>query len=225
MSISLDSTTSYIARTANVPANNAFTIGGWWYFDSLPAANKNIYILRGSSAEVAGLRWNSTSVLRVYHAIDANNFSANPTAATWIYIFLRTNGTSVEAGWKTIAESDFLTSGHKVSYAAYTGQSPTSLRVGASIDGIDAIDGNVFRLSVWDAYVSDADLLTAAATDLGYTTSINTHIPGTSTGDPSRYADTSGNSRNWTPSGTISDGSDPTFGGGFIARRTLLGVG
>jgi hypothetical protein len=167
------------------------------------------------TTEFGGLRWNSgTSKLRIHDAAGATDISAAPSTGTWVYVFIRGNGTNTEAGWKTIAESDFLTSGHKASQAAYTGgSSANSVRVGANQFQTTCIDGRVFRLSVWDAYVSDADLLTAAATDLGFTTGINTHIPGTATGDPNRYADTSGNSRNWTPGGTtISDGSDPSFG-------------
>jgi hypothetical protein len=215
MSISFDSSDAYITRTANTPTKSAYTIAGWWNFDTLPGTTSGIYLLsRSGTTEYGGLRWNSgTSKIRIHDAAGATDITAVPSTGTWVYLFLRTNGTTTEAGWKTIAESDFLTSGHKASQTAYVGGTfVDNVRVGANPFYTTSIDGRVFRLSMWDVYVSDADLLTAAATDLGYTTSINTHIPGTGTGDPGRYADTSGNSRNWTPGGTtISDGDNPSL--------------
>jgi hypothetical protein len=224
MSISFDSADAKINRSANIPNYTAFTIAGWWYFDSYPGSgDRGVYMLRsGSGTEVALLRYRqSVGGFRFGHANEGTNFGSSPTTGQWAYMYLRSNGTNLQAGYKLIADSNFSGKQWSQSVQATT---PNNFDVGANPFDTTAIDGNVFRLSVWDEYVSDANLLLAAATDLGYTTNINTHIAGTATGDPARYADSSGNSRNWTPTGTISDGSNPTFSS-FIPRRMMLGVG
>jgi hypothetical protein len=212
MSISFDSADAKIARTANVPGHSAFTIAGWWYFDSFPGSgDRGVYMLTNNAVEVCLLRYRqSVGGFRFGHADAGTTFGSSPSTGSRNYIFLRTNGTNTEAGWKSTVHSDF--SGRTWSQTGLTTTTPNTLNVGANAFDTTSVDGNVFRLSVWDAFVSDSNLLLAAATDLGYTTSLNTHIPGTATGDPARYADTSGNSRNWTPTGTISDGSDPSLG-------------
>jgi hypothetical protein len=211
MSIVIDST-DYIERTANVPPRTGGTIAGLFYLNSLPGTDVAIFMLsQSASIDIAGLRWNG-SALRLHNYLNGASAATNPTASAWYYIYMRFSASVFQAGWKTIAESSFNASKQWASDPPATGTANT-LRVGGNFAYGTSIDANVYRLSVWDEVVTDANLLLAAATDLGYTTNINTHIPGTTTGDPSRYADSSGNARNWTPSGTISDGSDP-FGGG-----------
>lgn len=214
MSIALDST-DYIERTTATPTDQACTIAGWIYINSLPATNHGIFHLykSGGAADMGGLRWDGAThtALRCGSSVAGGNIATDPTTATWIYVYLRMNGTNVQAGWKTIAESAF-DANKQVSISQGSTQTSPIARVGGNAFYANSLDMYVYRLSMWSEFVSDANLLLAAATDLGYTTNINTHIPGTATGDPSRYADTSGNSRDWTPSGTISDGSNPSLG-------------
>jgi hypothetical protein len=173
----------------------------------------------GLGTQLGLLRWNSgTSSFRIGHGNSGTDFSSNPSFNQWIYFFLRCGVTNLEGGWKTIAGSSFT----KISQAEYGSGTLGEIRLGTGTSNTLAMD--VFRFSVWGEEVSDANLLLAAATDLGYTTNINTHLPLTN-GIGSPWNDTSGNARNWTTSGTFSDQADPTFGSAFIARRTLLGVG
>jgi hypothetical protein len=140
-------------------------------------------------------------------------------------MYLRSNSTTLSAGYKLIADADF--SGKQWSQASQA-TVPSVLDVGANAFDTTSIDGNVHRLSVWDEYVSDANLLLAAATDLGYTTNLNTHLPLTN-GIASPYADTSGNGRDWTATGTIGqDQSDPFSAATGIPKSTkflMTGIG
>jgi hypothetical protein len=212
MSIGFDSSDAYIARTTSVPGYAAFTVAGWCYFNSLPAAvtNSVFCLSQGGTTEIARLLWRGDlSAFRFGHANAATSYSSNPTAGQWAYFYLRSNATDLQSGWKLIADSDF--SGKQWSQASITTATASVLRVGSNVFNTTSGSFDLFRLSVWDEFVSDANLLLAAATDLGYITNLNTHLPLTN-GIASPYADTSGNARDWTANGTIGQNQSDPFG-------------
>lgn len=212
MSQRFDST-DYAARgpgLADVPARNAITIGGWILLPtSAPGSTGMIFEFgtNGLGTTLGLLRWNSaSSTFRLGHNNEGTNFASNPSFNQWIYFFLRCNGTNLQAGWKTIAASSFTTE----SQTDYGSGAVGEIRIGTGTSNTMAMD--VYRVSVWGEFVSDANLLLAAATDLGYSTNINTHLP-LNNGVGSPWNDTSGNGRNWTTSGSFSDEADPSLGG------------
>lgn len=210
MSQRFDST-DYAARgpgLGDVPSRSAITIGGWVLLpSSAPGSPGMIFEFgtNGLAVTLGLLRWNSSSsTFRYGHNNNGDNFSSNPSFNQWVYFFLQDNGTTLKAGWKTISDSSFTTQ----SIADYGSGSVGEIRIGTGTSNTLAMD--VFRVSVWGEYVSEANLLLAAATDLGYSTNINTHLP-LNNGVSSPWNDTSGNGRNWTTSGTFSDQSDPNI--------------
>jgi hypothetical protein len=211
MSQRFDST-DYAARgpgLADVPARTAITIGAWVKLPaSAPGSPGMVFEFgtNGLATTLGLLRWNSaSSTFRLGHNNEGTNFSSNPSFDQWIYFFLQCNGSTLKAGWKTIAASSFTTQ----SNSDYGSGAVGEIRIGTGTSNTLAMD--VFRASVWGEYVSEANLLLAAASDLGYSTNVNTHLPLTN-GIGSPWNDTSGNSRNWTTSGTFSDQADPSLG-------------
>jgi hypothetical protein len=140
------------------------------------------------------------------------NITDVPASDQWLYLFMRSNGTSIEFGWKDIDDADFTSTGSRTATCTQNGTgTPALMRVGNQAFVTTSLDCSVHRLDVWGEFVSDANILLAAATDLGYVTNLNTHLPLTN-GIGSPYADTSGNARDWTPSGTIGNDTDPAIG-------------
>jgi hypothetical protein len=170
---------------------------------------------RGTLQEHGHLKWRGDiSSFRIGHALNAANFTSNPTGNQWIYFYARDNGTNLQAGWKDIDDVAF-TEAVNTSLTSFgdSGNNPTAFECGANPFATNGLTGfRCFRVSVWNEPVSNANLLLAAATDLGYITNLNTHLPLTN-GVASPYADTSGNARDWTATGTIGQNqSDPALG-------------
>jgi len=231
MSQAFTTAATYITRTAlgGIPSRTAWTIGAWFKLPaSAPGASAYLFDVgsNGYGTEFGMLRYNiGTGTFRFGHSNNGQNLASNPAFNQWVYFYLRNDATNLHCGWKRIADSVFTTEFQ----TEYGSGSIGEVRAGGSAFG-DSLIMSLYRLSFWGEAVTDANLLLAAATDLGYTTNLNTHLP-LNNGVGSPWNDTSGNSRNWTNSGTFSDDTDPSLGGGGGGgvpksnRIALLGVG
>ena len=196
MSLITNASGDWIHRTANIPADNSFTMAGWFYRTSARGGYENFLSMNGGSG------WTSCQL--------QNNFGGGPwrlaigcasqgryewtqtlPTGEWFYLAFCGNGTNITGYWydhtMTMVGSPVSTSG------ASTVADHAELAALGCQTYNEWVDGKCAYVRVWDAALSQSEIEAEMASRRPVrTTNLNTAI------SSKNGVDVSGNGRDWT---------------------------
>lgn len=234
MAVRIDAAADKLERTLDLPAG-AFTLMGWFYITNDRAATTTFLGLGTVESQFYSVGIDSALKLQIY---DGNTFPSGSTVlatGTWYHAALtRASGDDQTltgyldgASEVTISNSRNLTT-------------RTFMDVGNDIDS-EWLDGRAKAVKIWDAVLTQAEIQQEMRTIRPHRFA-NLHgfwplFPGSG----ERLRDYSGNGRDWTEGGTLTDEDPPPLswgapvlflpfaGGGpgvaYHGRFLLLGIG
>lgn len=208
MAIIVNASGEYLRRTANLPSDSAWTGMCWMYLNSIRSSVYQYLIelanatSSASSYQVIG--FNSSGSFEIHQGVSSQTFGSAPSAGAWYHVYLRNNGTTLSGGFRAVGASAYTTASIS-SASAFT---EAALYFGN--DSWDEyMDARLAAIKVWDAHLSDAEIeLEFMRLTPARTANLNIWTPGILTGTD-RVKDYSGNGRDWTAGGTLTDGDGP----------------
>jgi hypothetical protein len=219
MSVRIDASGDCLTRSANVPTRTAFTACCWAKMVVDRNAFSTIMYLRssGGTTAVAGLNAAADGVTVAAEASGSGRSTTVHTmvANQWFFAALKTNGTTI-TGLARAANVATLTTGT----VAHSGTTVTGqLNFGdKSPAGGEFLNGSVAAIKVWDAVLTDAEILRESFTiRFQRKENLNFWAP-CFAGVGERTRDYSGNARDLTAGGTLTDEEAPpvSWGGAPI---------
>lgn len=211
MSVRLDAAGDYLARTANLPSNTAFTLLGWSRVvtDQGSGTIQPLFLAANASfTDAIALYWDqSTSAgnMRIGCAVggvetSGTNFGSRPASATDFAWYIQCSGTGagqLVGGWRNAGSSTWTTAAATLSGSIAT---ITSWRIG-NVAGIYYLNGRVWNVKCWDRVLSAAELDVESYHErVVYPSSRNWHWP---LYNATTTRDISGNARDPTVGGTL----------------------
>lgn len=212
MAVRFDAATDTYSRAANVPAGN-FTASFWVYGVS-GAGTYRAFLVIGASA--SSYLWFGVDDSNQFHIED--NAAVRATGgsfslSTWYHIVITASGTTATLYYRTLAGT---------SYSNINGSFSNPTRSIIELGSDDTVcawgehlNGRLANVKLWDGAV-----LTAAEFDNereiirpAYTANLSIWCP-TFPGSGERNRDYSGNGRDWTVGGTLTDEDPPPVGWG-----------
>lgn len=205
MAIRIDASGDYLRRTANLPSTSAFTATCWFYYVATRSAFAYFLGVDDASSAYILLGFDNANNLEIAYSSGAteNNFAAAPATSAWHFMALRANGTNVKGFHRTLAGTwQTVTSSVTPSFT------PTGMYFGS--DGFDEwVNCRLAGIKVWDAALTDAEIENEAETLMPQRfANLNLWTPGFP-GSGERTRDYSGNGRNLTEGGTLTDEDAP----------------
>lgn len=210
MSVRIDASGDKLSRTTNLPTNAAYTVAMWWYYVSAPGVGA--YFLSVENAATSGtayhlLGFNAAGSFRIVVNGGSTNFGADPATGAWHFIAMKSDGVNIKAYHRTLA-GVWQTATH-----AATTFTNAAIILGANSYN-EWVSCRIAVAKVWDAVLTDADIEQEALSILPRRfTSLNSFSP-CFPGSGERAKDYSGNGRNWTEGGTLTDEDPPPISWG-----------
>ena len=207
MAIRIDASGDYLRRTANLPTTSAFTACCWFYYVSTRSAYAFFISFENAvSSASAGLSIGfdtSNAFFVIVSSGSPATFGSNPATSAWHFVALRANGTNVKGFHRTLSGT----------WQTATTSSAPSFTPAVLAFGNDSYDDwvncRLAGIKVWDAALSDAEIENEAETLRPQRfANLNLWTPGFS-GSGERTRDYSGNGRNLTEGGTLTDEDAP----------------
>lgn len=231
MALRFNVNSEYLSRNSGVPSSTTFTIAAWVYIVSDLGAGvaQGLFWLGGSvSTDSIFLLWNDSGSGAmsggVYKAspfgIDIATPASRPAVGTWAYVVMRRSGTAsntFSVSWAAIGATSFTTG----TAALIAGTTPGTLsvdtmRVGTTDSTSDAADARYAGIKVWDAALTDTELLAEMQQYLPVRIA-NLHLfsPCVHTAAADCLFDFGSSARSWTANGThsVEDGPPIPWGG------------
>lgn len=225
MAVRVNASGEYLRRTANLPSSTAFTACGWakltlrtgnyqyWGLEDA-ASNSTAYLLIG---------YQSNGTFEISGSSGSGAFASAPTDEKWFFWAITCSGSGAGAFkgyWRHYDASTWVT-------ASATGASFTPAALTLGNDSYDEWLNICFdNTMVFDAALTQAQLeeimFFAFPERLESINIWSPHFPGAT----ERLADFSGNGRNWTANGTLSDEDGaPLIWDGYVDRPTFPAAG
>lgn len=206
MSLNIDAaTTDAIRRTANLPANTAMTMCGWFKRDSNTGAYQQHLLLAFDSAPdlLTTIQVSSGNNVVLNSSIAQVTVQTTPPVGEWYFLAITCNGTTM-VGYYAQYGAASLTSNSQ----ACDTFTPSEMTAGNYITGTNSnFDGNLQHIRAWDAVLSAAELLLEMYSSLPVrTANLNTAMRDISA---SSVTDLSSNARDWTVAGTLALSDNP----------------
>lgn len=207
MAIRIDASGDYLRRTANLPTTSAFTACCWFYYVSTRSAYAFFISFENAvSSASAGLSIGfdtSNAFFVIVSSGSPATFGSNPATSAWHFVALRANGTNVKGFHRTLSGT----------WQTATTSSAPSFTPAVLAFGNDSYDDwvncRLAGIKVWDAALSDAEIENEAETLRPQRfANLNLWTPGFP-GSGERTRDYSGNGRNLTEGGTLTDEDAP----------------
>lgn len=219
MAIRFDASTDYLRRTANIPARG----GPWtwmaWVYMSATGGSGNYgtvwAINANSTSDYDGIYFHyDGSNTRILIAVDNGSYAesrgaTNLSTGTWYHVALvRSSATAIVAYLNGVSELTGPT-------ASQSGSAFSQMDSGVHPQySSDAFSGRLDCVKVFDAALTAAEILQEMWTKRPQrTANLNLWTP-TFPGAGERLLDYSGNGRNWTAGGTLTDEDPPPVGWG-----------
>lgn len=219
MAILFDASTDVILRTANIPVMNGgpYTVGFWFYLVTAPTGGdpyQSLFCINSSSDyDQVGLQLSGANT-RLYVAVDNGSYfetlgSTNISTNTWYYVELvRSSTTSLIAYLNGVSEATQTN-------AAST---QTSNRMDFGVHpqfSSDDFKGRIAAIKIWDGALSAEERANERWTyQPARYSNLNLWSP-CFAGSGERTRDYSGNGRDWTAGGTLTDADGPPLRWGF----------
>lgn len=212
MAVRLNASGDILYRTANLPGFAAYTLAAWFYRVNAQAGSfiyplsleNTAYPTDASQYNVLGI--DTAGTLHVTNSGAATNFSATPAVGTWFYAYMRGNGTNLQGGWAAATAAAFTT----VSQSQGNVFTPANLAFGS--DTFDEfLDGRVAYPRVWDAALTDAELLAEMRSPIPVRWANLNLGPRLLT--DTDFNDKTSNARNFTVGGSITSEDGPPIRG------------
>lgn len=208
MAIIVNASGEYLRRTANLPSDSNWTGMCWMYLNSIRSGQYQYVITLENNTTAASdyhdIGFGNGGVFEI-GGIGVNvNFASSPAAGNWYHCYLRNNGTSLSGGFRGLGDA---------SYTTASGGAPSAFTEAALYFGNTSydeyMDVRLAGIKVWDAHLSDAEIeLEFTRLTPARTANLNIWTPGILTGTD-RVKDYSGNGRDWTAGGTLTDDDGP----------------
>jgi len=218
VAIRIDASGDYLRRTANLPTSSSFTACCWFYYVNTRSAYAFFIGLEdatSSASQYLLIGFEDTNAFHV--AVNSGGavpyFGSNPATSAWHFMAIRANGTNVKGFHRTLAGTwQTVTSSTAPLFT------PAMLTLGN--DSWDEwTNCRLAGIKVWDAALTDAEIENEAETLTPQRfENINLWVPGFP-GSGERTRDYSGNGRNLTEGGTLTDEDPPPVAWG---GRTLF---
>ena len=217
MAIIVNASGEHLLRAGNLPSDDAWTGMCWAYITSIQTVSYQ-GVITLENATSGGTAWQSigfdgSNGLEIIGTSASNYFPSSPSAGNWYHFYIRCNGTTLSGGFRSVGASSYTTQS-VASPAAFT---EAALFFG-STSADEFLDCYIAGIKVWDTNLTDAEI-EAEWMRLTPTrfTNLNLWTPGILTGT-NRVKDYSGNARDWTAGGTLTDGDGPPvpWGAGAI---------
>lgn len=223
MAIIVNASGEYLRRTANLPSDSAFTAMCWMYLNSIRSGVFQYVIELADSESFAYnynvIGFNSVGVFQINQGL-SQNFGSSPSAGNWYHVFLRNNGTTLSGGFRAAGS---------LSYSTASRSSGSAFTEAALYFGNDSynryMDCILAGIKVWDAHLTDEEIEKEFwKLRPERTADLNIWTPGILAGTD-RVKDYSGNGRDWTAGGTLTDGDGPPvpWGAGLIIILPVSG--
>jgi len=209
--ISINSSGDIIDRTTDLPASDAFTMAGWVYIPKNPSVDINSVFTLGTVTPSNKLHWiqwdnnpNGDYIFRT-ESLNSGPISSIGSAPpdNWYYVTIKTTTTGTAGFTAKVWNAQGTAIGSRtLDSEAFT---PTTLRIGGyfSTTAYRGIGWLYAHVRVWDAYLSEAELLKEMfSSNPVRTANLNTAFKN------NPLIDISGNNRPWTLSGTVYGSSD-----------------
>lgn len=223
MAIRFNAQADYLERTASLPASNSIAACGWIKQYSRPASSGPMVFFLGNSGTTNyfGLIMadKGDGNAYVFDHLGAQAIGACPADGTWIFWFIMYDGQYLQAGFQA-AGAATLTSNYLTRSYSFTPALMALSGIGLAENYLDATIGPV---KIWGSvFATNAEL---DAERLQYLPSklTNLHLfsPFINTGGTS-FLDISGNGRNWTEGGTVTDEDGPPIPWKMGRHRVLI---
>jgi len=192
-SLLIDASGEYARRTANLPPANSFTVCGWWRMDARKTSDyQTVFSLDNASSTWITLQWDNANNFLIHRNGSSGVFTTTPSAGNWYFWAVTSDGTTITA--RLWSEAGTLLDTKSCSYA---NPSATAMYVGNN--GWDEYDnGKHKHVRVWDTVLTLDEIVYESRSDWPIRTqNLNTAFDSDGT-------DLSGNSRNWTVTGSSS---------------------
>lgn len=224
MAIRFDAATKYLRRTANIPSlTGPYTIMGWVYLVSTGSSGEYRPIwaigVNGMYPTDALYFQYDGSNTRVLILVDNSSYDearstvTNISTGTWYHLaMVRSSATAIVAYLNGVSE----VTGPTITQSGTATQIDIALQPGYP----DEFDGRIDAIKVFDAALTAAEIFQEMHTKRPQRfANINIWSP-TFPGSGERARDYSGNGRNWTEGGTLTDEDSPPVSWG--ARPLLI---
>lgn len=216
MSVRIDASGDYLSRSGGLPAGNLFSVCFWIYITTDRNAQGDLFLItNGAGSQYNKLiLGNDGTTLNILDQ-NGNTSGTNLSTGTWYHVAYTRNGATQKAyvnGVLDITRSNNNTL-------------TTPAAVGWGSNTVTWLNGRIANIKLWDAELT-IDEINAERNQflLRRFTNINLWCP-TFTGATERLADWSGNGRNLTSNGTLTDEDQPPipYGAAPLIYNALVG--
>lgn len=215
MAYSTTSTSTYLYRTASLPAPNTFTACGWCYCTSSVSFNALFTLISGSSDERLIQFGSSLAVFGIYDGSTTTNFASSPGGGVWFFWALScTSGTNNFKGYWSLASSNTFVTVSATPAAAGT---IDTMRLSNDVAN-EYLNGNAAHIKIWDAVLTQAEI-EQEKWSVRPQRIANLHLWSPLFKDDFDY---SGNGKNWTSGGADTFVDGPPVGWG--AQPYMVGA-
>lgn len=223
MAIRIDASGDYLKRTTSLPNTNSgkFTQAGWVYIHSVRSSVYQ-YFMGTENADasataylVLGYNDSGLFVLSKNGAADIS-FASNPPTGEWVFFVVQFDGTGSLGTAETYGKFRTMT-GNWVTVSHTAVNQFTTARLDYGNDSWDEwCDVSLGPVKIWDELLTEAELENEMFSIIPKRTE-NLHLwSPTLDGSSERNKDYSGNGRDWTEGGTLTETSPPPISWGAL---------
>lgn len=214
MAIRFDAAGDYISRTASVPASDPFSVSFWMYITADRNAAGTLFILvnaGGTSFVDVHLKSDGTT-LEIGTSYAGNSGGGTSlSTGTWYHIALVRSGASHTLYLNGVSDQTLSNAG-----------TFTTATMGMGSNTVTWLNGRLACIKVWDAALTQSEIQQEMNVIRPVrTNNLNLWTPNFP-GATERLADYSGNGRNWTANGTLTDEDPPPVSWGAQTPFGLL---
>lgn len=208
MAVRFDAGADYLIRTTDLPASNPLTVSLWFYIAVDRNSTGVVFVTDDASEAVfQGVFLSSDGTTLLVATNLGQTAGTNLTVGAWNHLGYIRNGTS---------HILYLNGVQDASLTSNNSFTPARFYIGSN--GTNFVNARVSRIKIWTTNLSVAELNQERWSVVPKRTADLYGWWPTFTGASERLADYSGNGRNWTANGTLTDEDPPpvSWGAGSL---------
>lgn len=198
MAVRIDAAGDYLSRTTSLPTVDPFTVCFWFYMVADRNAIGSIFLITNSAGTVyQGLTLSTNGTLLRVSTSGGNTNGTNLSTATWYHLAYTRNGST---------HLSYLNGVQDASLTSSISLTPFSVVLGS--DSVNWCNARFFDVKIWDNAVLGAAEIIQEMNIVCPKRTDNIHLfSPILIGD--RTTDYSGQGRNWTENGSLTDEQSP----------------
>lgn len=220
MAVRFDATTDVLQRTTGLPSRTALTACGWAVRRVDTGFYSTLWTLYNAGGEAIGIstETNGDNLTAISHQA-ASASIITLTNDAWFFWALTAGASTLTGYAATIGNA--LSSQTLAQPGAFT---PSKMEIGCLLDGSYLFNGSLAAVKIWDAVLTAEELEKERHQYLPNRL-LNLHLfsPLINTGGTS-FLDISGNGRNWTEGGAVTDEDGPPIPWKMGRHRILIPI-